>query len=372
MSWLDYDPWNSALKSAPCLALGRNSIRGGGSGDPGGGGGGVGQNSGRISFTACLSPENQNILDITLSFYPSLPDINKTYRLFEDRIFINNYPVSIIPQNDYPFVIHSSSKMIFKFQVNAGAILPDWFSTNVLNIVLFLNEAVHYMERAKIVYHSTYLYNKGPSKPPVSIRVDGNKAILSFKGLPGTSCGCYSDCIPSTGLTILCKDEPFEIEQEITTSDDQCMQFSFVFTDANGNQNNFTVPVVSKVIPLKPFLTLKAPKPNRRNIVCVSFLSHTLRDLYDCLDSYQIEKYIGTEKNREIFSDWKPVLSNKKGTIISDAEGTHMDDHIKTGVKYGYRVRYKGVYGDFTEWSDWTTITPTQLSEDNQNDNAVV
>lgn len=378
MSWLNYDPWNPSLRNAPCIAIGRNSINsGGGRGGPGGGPGGTGgrrvnSNPGRIECLACLSPSNANILDVTLTIYPGLDDLNQSYSLFENRIFINGYSVDIISDSSYPFIVNTSQKISFIFQVNAGNRIPNWSSTNNLNISVFLCKTGEHFNRSKIIYTHIFSYNKGPLSPPVSIRIDGNNAILTFKGLPGTSCACYSDCIPSSGLNIICKDSPIEVTEKITTSDDRCMDFDFIFTDSNGNENSFTIPVVKKVKPLRPFLTLKGPKPNRRLIIGVNFLTYTLRDIYECISAYQIERFIGSEKNKEIFSDWKKLTSFKRGTILGDSEGIHTEDRLKTQVKYGYRVRYKGLYGDISEWSDWSTITPTVLSEDNQNDDAIV
>lgn len=387
MPWLNYDPWNESWKRAACVALGRNYIGGrilgptspgriiGGPGGGPGGSGGSGFGNGEISVYICTVDGSPTVIEITLVFIPSEPDLGKSLRLFQDRVMVNNIPLDRISNqgSTYPFYIGSSDKNVFTFRINAASI-PNWYSLTAVPIKIDICYDGDQYNRQAIVYTIETVFNKGPQSPPVSLSIiDNNFIRISFKGIPGTSCTCLSDCIPSSGLNIICPDNEFDIIQQISVNDERCTLFSFTLEDSNGNTNTITIPIVQFVRPLHPSVVVRGPKPTRHIVVGVPPISYIFVDLQDCVTHYQVERYVGSEGNKALIADHIPLFpyNIRSGMMLANSSNVITDNDVHTNIVHAYRTRFLGKYKDWTQWSNWTTVTPTVLTEDYVSDDEI-
>jgi hypothetical protein len=61
---------------------------------------------------------------------------------------------------------------------------------------------------------------------------------------------------------------------------------------------------------------------------------------------YQILRYEGSTANYKIWKDWSSINWN-----------SFVDYDIIPGQKYGYAVRFKGLFGEVSRISNWSEIT---------------
>lgn len=384
MPWITTPPWQPGSQRLPCIALGKNQeISGGqprppqttrnntGSLDPFIPGGRQQEpREGLLNLSVCVNPTDVTLLDVTLEFIPGEDELDKRFRLFEDSLLVNSNPARLVPNQSYPFELTSGESNTFRFSIYAAEVVNNWFSVADIKVIANLCYDGEHTNRQQIRYTSEVNFRKGPIPPPASLKIENGTAIISFQGVPGSNCSCFSDCIPSSGIAVICPDKKVDIIRPIFANPDTCIEFTFTIVDASGNTYIFIVPVIEGIIPMRPSVVLQSSSV-REISIGLPLASRNFSNIEKCISHYQVEKYIGSESNREILVDWHKLPKTIIGNVESSYGNTITDRKIISGLAHGYRVRYKGTYGDFSQWSDWTKITPTHMSENNNIDDEV-
>ena len=71
-------------------------------------------------------------------------------------------------------------------------------------------------------------------------------------------------------------------------------------------------------------------------------------DMWDVVNSFQIERHVEEEHSERVFRDWTPVSEITK--VIVDV-GLHY------GLTYNYRIRWRNTSETVGPWSAWQPVT---------------
>lgn len=83
--------------------------------------------------------------------------------------------------------------------------------------------------------------------------------------------------------------------------------------------------------------------------VFVPAQSAAAEDLSGVVDSFQVERLVGTASTTKVVRDW---------TALARLAEAIDDGPLEAGRRYGYRVRWKNAAGTQGPWSDWSYLTP--------------
>lgn len=193
----------------------------------------------------------------------------------------------------------------------------------------------------------TFSWNKGILPSPINLIYDqyGNLSVVfEYKG--NIDCSCNIQCSIPSGVSSEIKFCPGET-QSITLYQDpnQSDPYSVLIqlSDTIGNISNLQFQSLYTTIPKSPVI-LADSKPKRINVY-ISTQSTNGVEL-DNNAQYQILKYEGTTSNYKIWKDWSSINWN-----------SFVDYDIIPGQKYGYAVRFKGLFGEVSRISNWSEIT---------------
>jgi hypothetical protein len=126
--------------------------------------------------------------------------------------------------------------------------------------------------------------------------------------------------------------------------------FAFNFIDAKGNSSSVTVPSLVTVIPQTPLGRVIQDGSILRHEIAVPLYSKSFYDLREIVTQYQVERYEGSPGNRTILYDWT------NAGLWGTRERVHQIRGIRSGVPYGYRVRFRSSFDHASPWSSWLTL----------------
>jgi len=211
-------------------------------------------------------------------------------------------------------------------------------------------------------------FDKGYTPPPFKLIQDEDTGVVTvvFEKTEFTStCKCRIVCetaalvfnstpeVPEPAGSFCPADQGFKKTlTNLTFSPDTPTVLSFLFQDSKGNESSVEVNSLLTVVPRSPLGLVKAYDLQNVIEVAVPLFSAAFVDLRDIVDQYQIEKYEGSPSNVSTFVDW----THTRG--YGTRERTHWDRAVRTGVTYGYRVRFRTAFDNASPWSDWLTVTP--------------
>jgi len=193
-----------------------------------------------------------------------------------------------------------------------------------------------------------HLFVKGMSPTPYNIYYDSTtgKIKIQYLDMGEVPCLCSINCVNPTSddfnLTS-CNDEVQEISIDANTTLGDPSLATITFIDCIGNTTYVNVNAMVNVEPIQ-MTVLKSEEPLRNNIT-FSYISINSTIISNEGLSYQIIRYISNEDNLKILKDWS-----------SDAISSFIDADILPGKTYGYRVRFKGEFGDISKSSQWATV----------------
>ena len=226
---------------------------------------------------------------------------------------------------------------------------------------------------------SNCCFNKGYTPPPFKLEheedEDGNltgRVMVNFELNPFTStCNCLIEC--TSGALIFTEDEeaigqfcpPDEDFQVILPS----VYFTvttpstliFNFEDASGNRTSIEVNSLVQVIPQIPLTILVEEGPRNHIQVGTPIFSHTQVDLRGAAVQDQVERYTEHESNRQIWVDWT-IIPDTKPFHRGGKDLVHWDRDVRSGIEYGYRVRFRSTFDHASQWSAWSTRLITSAS----------
>jgi hypothetical protein len=192
-----------------------------------------------------------------------------------------------------------------------------------------------------------YTWNKGVLPSPVNLVYDqyGNLSVFfEYKG--NVDCSCNIQCSIPSGVSSQINFCPGETQSIILYQDpSQSDPFSVLLqlSDSIGNISNLEFQSLYTTIPKSPIVSTDT-KPKRINVFIATASSNGVE--LDNNAQYQILRYEGTPSNHKIWKDWSNINWN-----------SFVDYDIIPGQKYGYAVRFKGLFGEVTRISSWSEIT---------------
>ncbi len=193
-----------------------------------------------------------------------------------------------------------------------------------------------------------YTFNKGYTEPPHSVEITDNGIKFKFSVASSGICNCYTVCGKET-VQGLCPDGStfnLQIGSSALTTEIPFRQ-NVTLEDGLGNESTFVARSLHLVTPAGPTAT-HTPATATPITVTVDY-DKGIYTLSDDARWYKIERYIGSDNNRETLVDWTEVTGTDS---VSDPM-----TKLLQGETYGYRVRLKTASGTESIWSAWSTVT---------------
>lgn len=305
--------------------------------------------------TTCQDSNNPST--VILEFYlVGLFSFNPEVLILEvdgDTSYESNRVTAPINRNDsrsVPIPIFPATGAISgKLIVDFGAAIPNFLSAQKIKIKLNMAPEGVLPPGVNVVAQTSsteFTWEKGLLPTPYTISYEQGILKVFFQYLGTADCSCNIQCVIPSGVTsdlVFC---PNDI-QAISLSKDldgDPFTFNVVLRDSIGNTSSIDVTTLINVDPSIPVVTLQEPSDKIfRNQVTINRLNINNISVYDA--DYQIIRYVDTPSNYHIWKDW----SNR-------GWDTFIDYDVKIGHKYGYAVRYKGKYGDISNFSPWAVV----------------
>lgn len=235
-------------------------------------------------------------------------------------------------------------KLCFDF----GSVISNFVSANTIKFKLILEGAVPQSYGVDFTPNNPerlYVWNKGRFPSPVNLTYVNGSLIAEFSNPGATDCSCNLTCSIPSGVDIdltLCPDQKQSVVIYTGGLSGQAQYINLTFRDSIGNESYINIQslIDSSILPLTVSHNVA---PFRNDI----FMNRTLinGDTISTDSQFQIWKYEGTSKNYKLWKDW----SSRDWSYFVDYD-------IIPGQTYGYSVRFRGAYGDLSNFSTWTTV----------------
>lgn len=222
-------------------------------------------------------------------------------------------------------------------------------------------------------------FNKGPIPPPIYIdtNLNGNIAnyTIYFNNFGGSQCpsfNCNLQCTnqsvilatggtnTNTGTFCINGERPiynFSIEFSNTENREAYpANFSFTFIDGLSNTNVLNVDSISYIKPINPTLALDTKIGGEIIIyVGIPYLTKSFVSLDTTkINGYIIEKAYGPNKtNKRTFTGPNPLSQDNESSLHNNL---FIDSDIVSNEDISYRVLFKNIHNEQTQWSNWTSI----------------
>lgn len=192
----------------------------------------------------------------------------------------------------------------------------------------------------------TYTWTKGILPQPISLTYEGEQLGVVFEYRGNIDCSCNIQCVAPTGVSYQMNFCPGE-RQIVTMYQDpnstDPYNILIQLSDSIGNLSNLEFQGIFNTMPKSPIVSI-GYKPKRALVNIFKESANGVPILKE--SQYQILKYHGSRSNYTIWKDW------------SDVDWNHFIDYdLIPGEKYGYAVRYKGIFGDISRLSEWVEVT---------------
>lgn len=209
---------------------------------------------------------------------------------------------------------------------------------------------------------SVYEFNKGITPPPFTLEpyVEGSGIRIIFEQTDFTTdCVCSIACVVTPdldGIPFCPKDTKYVLDTRVITVDEgNPVPLEFTFTDGLGNS---TILKVNSLIYVKPSPIIRRVAQENTHYYVelgIPLTSISGKQLSDDIYQYQIQEYIGNDKNIRTIVDWTvPAIFSRPVHILKRRDDL-IRKTIRSGVEYGYRVRYRSQYDEASKWSNWVT-----------------
>tara|TARA_R110002074_G_scaffold402324_1_gene607053 strand:+ start:113834 stop:114865 length:1032 start_codon:yes stop_codon:yes gene_type:complete len=232
---------------------------------------------------------------------------------------------------------------------DVGSVIPDYLKAASIDFRL---EMVGQVPLAYNVSYpaqtavTNYVWNKGVIPSPVNLTYLGGELGVTFEYNGAVDCSCDISCSTATGVIhniSFCPDE----QQTVTLYQDpnSADPFSVIIqlSDTIGNLSSLEFQTVFNTKPKEPIITV-GEKPKR---ISVNILRQSANGIEVNEEvQYQVMKYLGSPANYTVWKDW----SRHDWTSFIDYD-------VLPGQTYGYALRFRGMFNDESELSEWTEIT---------------
>jgi len=311
----------------------------------------------------CQDPDNLNIVYVKATvqgIYDYVPEVTVSYTLNGQSKSVNVTNRFIPGWNSigvvsFPIITNCSAVTII-LAYDIGSMIPNFETIESIDFSIVFKGELGANNFSTLIKNTnvfvstdpsaTVTYGKGVTPKPYKMFFDpnSNKLKIQYSNLGSNPCPCAINCVtPSEeefGLTI-CTDEIQEINVDATNIFGDPTNVLVTFLDPVGNKTNFSIESMINVVPHK-LSALEQSNPPRIE-VALFYMSVNMTRITASKVQYQIWKYKGNPDSAEIWKDW----SNENWS-------TFYDQDIETASEYGYAVRFKGEFGELSEFSDWT------------------
>lgn len=235
-----------------------------------------------------------------------------------------------------------SSKIVFDF----GAVIPDFISAQVVEFELGMVGEVPQAFGVSFPNQTptdTFLWQKGVLPTPINLTYQNGNLNVVFDYAGQAECACNVQCVSPTGVThqiTFCADQRQAIDIDVGLLTGDPASILLTLQDSVGNNSDMLIQAMTEVIPTKPSVVISS---ERIATIAITNTSLNGQELIDA--QYQILRYQGSESNFSIWKDWSKYEWS-----------SFIDDQLLPGTVYGYAVRYKGSFNDFSNLSSWTTV----------------
>jgi hypothetical protein len=241
---------------------------------------------------------------------------------------------------------------------NAGSLVPSFETLKELTIKLQFVGNNSNLNLPDILLSSgvfvstnpqtTALFTKGITPKPYKIYFDPDTSILKiqYTNIGDKPCLCAINCVDPEesdfSLTI-CQDEIQEVSTENTSIVGDPANINITFLDSIGNKTNLNVHSMIGVKPTAPFALYKeSPKRIETGFY---YTTENLTVIKKHKVQYQIWRYKNNIDNAKIWKDWS-----------SSNASSFYDKDIRSGITYGYAVKFRGEFGEESDFSDWIEV----------------
>lgn len=239
---------------------------------------------------------------------------------------------------------------------NIGPAVPNFVTVAEIEFKLkFLGSAVEISDNPiiqdtfkSIDPEAKEILKKGLNPQPYKLYYDAvsGKLKVQYLNLGDTPCKCSINCIEpeeeDLNITV-CKDEVQELTVDANSLVGNPTLVELTFVDDLGNKSHVNIEALINMEPVKPDAFLRA-SPNRVNVSFVHASVHGVEVSPKKL-SYQVLRFENHIDSARVWKDWS-----------SGGTTAFIDTDIVSGKKYGYAVRFKGEFGEFSKLSGWSTV----------------
>jgi hypothetical protein len=244
---------------------------------------------------------------------------------------------------------------------------------------------------ANLYIAGSYIYRsawsnlaKGPVPPPMILVPDVSGSTVGyevyFNNFTGGSCppqACNFQCLnqtvtftdPSatTEINTYCLNGEIPLYRftvEYSTEGDRestPAEFSFSFEDSNGNSNTVSLYGLAGVKPLKPNAVMIDYNDSRNTtsqaLIGINYITVGNAEIpLNHIESFSLERALGDN-----LATARIIINKKK------LEGHHdllfYDKDAPSDKTLSYRTKLHTIYGEDTQWSDWSTINQSGTAD---------
>jgi hypothetical protein len=308
----------------------------------------------------CQDPDDISVIFIRLSVhgvYKYTPQVTASWEgndlVSIDSYFIANYKGEGV--TTFPIDLHCESATVL-LAYRLGSVIEDFASTKVIDFnIQFMGDSSGISANPIVqgIFDSidptaSITYVKGIDPVPFALYYDSGsgKLKVQYSNMGDVPCQCAINCLVPTdddfGVTI-CQDEAQEIILDANSIVGDPTNITLTFNDTVGNSTSVDIHAMTNVSPLPP-IALWQQNPTRVNI-SVNFETIFGTSIRPDKVSYQIWKCKNNVDNATIFKDW----TSKAWTDVIDVD-------VVAGNSYGYAIKFKGEFGEVSNYSSWQTV----------------
>lgn len=256
---------------------------------------------------------------------------------------LGHYKNPEIPINTNCTVWHG--QLVF----DVGTQINNYTSCNTIEFELEMQGTVpqaYGVSFTNQTFNTFYTWQKGILPKPIGMAYENNNLIVYFNYEGNANCSCNIECSSPQGVSYDIKFCPGETQSiSLYQNPDSTDPFSVLINlrDTLGNESALNFQSIFNVIPMAPIVS-KGAKPKRVEIN-INNVSENGKNI-DTEVMYQIWKFEGTTNNSRIWKDWSKFNWNY-----------FVDYDVIPGQTYGYAIKFKGILGDISKLSTWSTVT---------------
>ena len=216
-----------------------------------------------------------------------------------------------------------------------------------------------------------YRFDKGFTPPPVTVQNldDGNGIRLVFDSntFTGENCICNINCEGAVtmtlppggegGTTVCPSTDGYTVDVNVDSTNVDPVVIEITYTDSQGNTSTTEINSIGGIQPsvLSSWVSQEAGVDFIE--LGPTFVTTNGSNFREEIADWQVQHYVGNANNSQVVIDWTQAEQITNPTHILNRTGDIARISLTSGNTYGFRVRYRSLYGEVSPWSDWITAT---------------